>query len=500
MAGGWRATARMLAAATAAAAVSRAAESVRRLLADVQRSDPDGPVSRPEPLHFLEPPTRLTATAGLDATSSASHVIAAQSEPPHEFGPTPVVVPSRGIGFRSEPDRRPKPPAAEMPVISRPASSEPDEPNPTPAVVPESVRTASAIVNDLGDDLDDDPDVEDDELEDEARDDLDDVDDEDADIEPVAETVPVDDEPISFEPRRGPILSDPEPAAEVPVEDVEPPRALRLTAPPIEDTPIEPPPAEDFGPMAEPIVPSPPPAEPEPELHQEAPTAPTEPEDIPAIPVAADTKPTTDPVQTTSQEKLDKGKHRRRHSAISGTVSSTRGRGLRGMQISVLDETGDAVASAVSGANGVFIVEDLPAGSYRVAARDEVDEDFDTAWHQGSSLADAAAIKVKEGKTRRKADVALTSAAAIDVDVDIRKKKVIVVIRVTDRATGTPASGSIRLSTKLFDTELPLSKGTASITLHGSADGLKRSMLKKLHIAYLGSKHTSAGTRTVKLR
>ncbi len=156
MAGGWRVTARMVATAVAAKAVTRAAESVRKLL---DEAAPQAELAAAPAAPELYPPVaHLTATAGLHpAPSSEDRVIAAQVVPPHEFGPIPLVAPSHGIGFRSEPRRRE--PAGEMPVISRPPSEEPggrkDVAPAAPVIMPKSVTTAAAFVQDL-DDTDDD--------------------------------------------------------------------------------------------------------------------------------------------------------------------------------------------------------------------------------------------------------------------------------------------------------------------------------------------------------
>ncbi len=437
MAGGWRVTARMVATAMAASAVSRAAESVRKLLAEAA---PPPALDRPAAPAFLEPPTHLTAEAPMRIdTAGEDRVIAAQAAPGHEFGPTPLVAPSHGIGFRSEPRRRE--PAAEMPVISRPSGDEPegrDDVAPAaPVVMPKSVRTAAAFVQDLDDD-----------------DEVDEATEEAASEQPEAEQV----EPSTEEAEESasePVAEPPEPEPEP-----EPVRSLRLTAPPVEDTPITPEPAP-VDELVEPPEPTPDPA-----IVEE-----------PASAKPKDKK--SDKAKRPKEKNKDKGKkkdkakgkHRRHTSAISGTVQSSRGRGLRGMQITVLNDHELVIGTAVSGAGGAFVVEDLPAGSYRLIASDDADGDFAPGWHGGTSFAKADSIKVKEGKTRRKAGVTLVSAAAIDLDVDVRKKKAVVAITVTDRATGAPAEGSVRVSTKLFGTELPLTNGRTAITLLGSAKG-----------------------------
>lgn len=490
----WRSTARLVATAAAASVVSRAAGSVRRLLAEAS-APPElaGPVSTPEPPTFLEPPVRLTASGAQDVTPEVDHMIAAQSDPPHEFGPAPVVVPSRGIGFRSEPRRLE--PVAEMPVISRPAGQEPDEPEraaETVVVIPEGVHTAASIVRDLDedpeipDDDDEDADVEDEDTD--ADTDADDGLAEEADPAPAHEAATTqEDVELTDEDRPADDTSDdagserPDEAAVEPA----PLRALRLTAPPVEDTPID---AEDAAPLVEPVD----------ELLEPVEDTPDEVEVAPVPAMKPETK-DKEPRKARSRKRNRKGKHRRHTSAISGTIVSTRGRGVRGVSIAVLDDREKVVASALTGNGGSFVIEELPAGSYRLTATDDVDGDFADGWHGGRSLAKAAVLKVKAGKTRRKADVTLVSTAAIDLDVDLRKKKAVVEIRVIEAATGTPAGGAVRVSTKLFSTELVLAKGRANITLRGSAKS-SPALSKKLDVDYLGTKHTQPGSASAKLR
>jgi hypothetical protein len=200
-----------------------------------------------------------------------------------------------------------------------------------------------------------------------------------------------------------------------------------------------------------------------------------------------------------SQPSVRPGRHRREHSAISGTVRSTRGRGLRGMHVAVLDENWHVVATAVTGTGGAFVVEELAPGTYRVTAIDELDGDFGAAWHAGTSVARAGVLRVKEGRTRRGADITLASIAAVKVDVDIRRTKAVVGIRVTERATGIRAKGSVRVSTKRFSAELPLTKGRTTVTLLGSPDGFPK-LSKKVRIDYLGAKHVLPGSASAKLR
>ncbi|MEJ7634914.1 carboxypeptidase regulatory-like domain-containing protein [Aeromicrobium sp.] len=492
MAGGWRVTARMMAAAAAARAVSRAADSMRKLLAEVEQPALSGPTpTPPPPPTFVESPAQL-APVMIHSPAVPERVVAAHVEPPHEFGPTRVITPSHGIGFRSEP-RRPQP-VAEMPVISRPGRpDEPDDVAPAqPVNMPESVHTAAAIVQDL----DEDDEFDDDELDDDMDDDSDpeplendkqpESAAEDDAAEPEDEPLDEPDEVADIEEE----VPEPEPVPVFVSEPVSEPvfasvRPLRLSAPPVEDTPVAEEDAAPVGDLTEPVF--------------GKPTTPSPGPPIGLVPAPADQATGDRPLAETTDRRGNRGKHRRHRSAVSGTVQSSRGRGLRGMVVNVLDERGEVVGTTLTGTGGSFIVEELPAGNYRLGVSDQSDGDFAASWHGESARALATILKVKDGRTRRKADVTLVAIAEVDLDVDLRKKKAIVHIAVTDRATGTPAEGSVRVSTKLFSTQLALNEGRATITLFGSAKG-SPALTKKVDVTYLGSKHTRAAASSAKLR
>lgn len=348
MASSWRTTARMLATAAAASAVSKAADSVRRLLEEASKSSEiDGPVSQPAPLRLVDPVPVRTAPVPPPIPAVAAH-----AEAPHEFGPTPVLPPSRGVGFHHPPR-----------------------------------TTASA------------------------------------------------------------------------------PELELVVTPPIE-------------------------------LHT------TTPDEAPAKKSKKSAKMEPEPVKTAaaeaSERSKERGKHRRARSAISGTVTSTRGRGLRGIEVTVVNADESVAATAISGASGAFIVEGLAAGTYRISGTDP-DGDFVTGWIGGASFSKASRIKLKDNSTRRKAHLRLTAAADLAVKVERGKKSTHLDLRVTDRGTGIAASGRVNVSNKLFGVELALHEGRANVTLFGSPDGSTQPP-KKIDIAYQGDKHTAATSQSTKLR
>ena len=69
---------------------------------------------------------------------------------------------------------------------------------------------------------------------------------------------------------------------------------------------------------------------------------------------------------------------------------STRGRGLSGVTVVVVDADDQVVGTTTTGRRGRYVVEALSAGAaYRVGARDTIDGDFTDSWHGGDDAASA---------------------------------------------------------------------------------------------------------------
>lgn len=230
-----------------------------------------------------------------------------------------------------------------------------------------------------------------------------------------------------------------------------------------------------------------------------------EPRTIPEAPVTV----LADPTAGSKKSKIAKqepgrpksskpeGKHRRDHGAISGAVTSSRGRGLRGIEVSAIGADEAVVASAVSGSGGAFIVEDLPAGAYRLRASDP-DGDFATAWAGGASFEQARRFKLNDKRTRRKADLSLAAVADIAVKISDRDGSARLQVKITDRSTGLGAGGRVTVSNKLIGVELPLTDGQARVTLHAPDESTK--LPKKVEVDYRGDKHTAAAVHTASVR
>lgn len=483
---------RMVAAAAAAATAVRATERLRTLLDDTQR-----------PALTAAPPRQPLQVSGHDEpgmvlTTSDDHVVTRVVAPvaAHAFGPAPVVAPSRGIGFRAEPapPRRifdVEPVVDEMPIISRPPATESHEPDEPEVEVVRSAATWAADPVDPAADDDADADEVDDDLDDEIEDVAGPL------ADDVTQTPAVSAAVLAFAPP-APVLdiTDPEPA-HVPVEADEAVAPPTLAAPAVAE-PVVPPPAALPAPVVtEPVVAPAAVAPPVPV----APPAPVAPEPI-AEPLLDPVASIVEPAPAMPGAAVDDpaiGRHRRFNGAVSGVVTNTHGRGLAGITVVVVTPYKEVVATAVTGPRGVFMVDDLEPGSYRVKAVDGDTGDFETTWFGGSPFRKADVVSVRMQKTRRKVRIVLRSAARIDTEVKRSKKKVTVAVQVTDRATGAPAAGAVRLSTSEFGVKLPLDDGRTTITLYGDTRGSRRTVARRLRVEYLGSRHTRDEAGSAKL-
>lgn len=225
-------------------------------------------------------------------------------------------------------------------------------------------------------------------------------------------------------------------------------------------------------------------------------TTPVAPErrSVPDTPVTVIVEPTVDVIPSKTSSVKDTA---RAKGAITGTVTSTRGRGLRGIEIRVVAPDEDVVASVTSGAGGRFAVENLPAGTYRLSAADP-DGDFAATWVGGTTFAEAKKVKLSDKKPRREVELQLVATAAIAVEIVDQDGAATLRIRVTDRGTGIAAGGVVHVATKLIGAELPLAEGQVTLTLQASSPSTK--VPKKIVIDYRGDEHTAPATDTATLR
>lgn len=197
--------------------------------------------------------------------------------------------------------------------------------------------------------------------------------------------------------------------------------------------------------------------------------------------------------------KKDQADHKRPRAegVVEGVVTSSRGRGLRGIEINLVSPDEVIVATATTEAGGRFTVENLPDGAYRLSAADP-DDDFAPAWLGGTSFADAKKLKLSNKTPRRQVGLQLVAAADVAVKIVDHDGSATLRIRVNERGTGIAASGVVHVASKLIGADLPLAQGEVTVTLHASSPSTK--VPKKITIDYRGDEHTAPATDAATLR
>lgn len=190
--------------------------------------------------------------------------------------------------------------------------------------------------------------------------------------------------------------------------------------------------------------------------------------------------------------------------AVSGTITNSYGRGLRLMYVGVYDKRQQLVHFAFTGTGGAYTIDGLAAGKYRLAAFDDLDDDYEKVWIGGEDFDDAQPIKVKAGDEICDLDAALRSGASVSTTLhtDRKKKRATINIEAIDRATGAPAHGKIKLSSGSYKQTVRLTGGSATVTL-GPVKGKKKKALKlekHLNVDYVGTAHTEAASTRLKLK
>lgn len=212
-----------------------------------------------------------------------------------------------------------------------------------------------------------------------------------------------------------------------------------------------------------------------------APLAPEDPQDEP-VSAELEPEPTVQP--------------RRATGSVSGSVTNVNGRGLRGMQVQLVDADKSVVGSATTSGGGQFTIDGVPPGSYRLKAFDDVEGDFEKSWFGGAKHRSATSFMVSASSAVAGIDVVLRSTARIDVKATSRKRKIDVVVRVTHRATGEPATGAVELSTKKSEhISVELVDGQAPISLTDVGKGAK-----KVRVFYGGDRRTRPAEATARVR
>ncbi|WP_259312502.1 carboxypeptidase regulatory-like domain-containing protein [Capillimicrobium parvum] len=98
--------------------------------------------------------------------------------------------------------------------------------------------------------------------------------------------------------------------------------------------------------------------------------------------------------------------------AISGQVSDSARNRIAGVTVTAYDATGAAAGSGVTGADGTYTIEGLPAGDYRLGFAVPGTSDYvGTFWRDAPNLATAGAVSVRDGRTSTSVNAKLLTVA-----------------------------------------------------------------------------------------
>ena len=178
---------------------------------------------------------------------------------------------------------------------------------------------------------------------------------------------------------------------------------------------------------------------------------------------------------------------------VTGQVTDTSGRSLKGIHVSI---TGSGVSEVgVTRSSGRFTVREvLPDGSYQVRY-----DDPDGVWASqylggGPDKSVRQTITVVSGQPVRSVDTKLKSVAKAKIASRTGKGTAKVAFKITRKASGSAPSGTLKLSYGDVSKTVKVTKGTATVTLTGLRKGVR-----KLVAVYSGTGSTAGFSKTVRV-
>lgn len=114
--------------------------------------------------------------------------------------------------------------------------------------------------------------------------------------------------------------------------------------------------------------------------------------------------------------------------SLSGTVKSTTGSALPGISVTLCSLNGSTIATQVTAANGTYLINSIPPGTYAVAFSDPARRYVDQFYANASTLSGATPITLAPGEARSGITASLFLGGSISG-------------RVIDEATGGPIDG-----------------------------------------------------------
>lgn len=181
---------------------------------------------------------------------------------------------------------------------------------------------------------------------------------------------------------------------------------------------------------------------------------------------------------------------------VQGTVSDTKGRPIAGISVMAWEDgsaqTGDNWAG-VTDAAGHYSIDGIVPGKVRIIGGDE-DYRWTPVWFdKKDSFETAQVVTLATGENHAGVDFAVKSTSVATVKATAGTGTVSVAITVKKNSSGSPAGGSVSVSSGTKTVQGTLVSGKVTLTLTGLKQGSQ-----DFTIAYSGSEHTSPVTKVVK--
>ncbi len=180
---------------------------------------------------------------------------------------------------------------------------------------------------------------------------------------------------------------------------------------------------------------------------------------------------------------------------LSGTVTSTAGGALKGIDVTPVPQGSDSRDwydyTTATGTAGTFSRGSLPSGQWQLYAEDS-NGVWASQWVGGTNQATAQVFDLSPGETIDDIAIKLKSRAVLSVKTTTGSTTATFVISVSRKVTGSPTSGQVSASLGGNSKSAALSGGKATIKLTGLSAGKHT-----FRIHFEGNGNTSTGTKNI---
>ncbi len=180
---------------------------------------------------------------------------------------------------------------------------------------------------------------------------------------------------------------------------------------------------------------------------------------------------------------------------LSGTVTSTAGGALKGVDVTPVPQGSDSRDwydyTKATGTAGTFSRGPLPSGQWQLYAEDS-NGVWASQWVGGTNQATAQVFDLSPGETISDIAIKLRSRAVLSVQTTPGAGSATFVVSVSRKLTGSAVSGKVSAALGANTKTATLSGGKATITLTGIAAGKHT-----FRIHFEGNGNTSTGTKNI---